>query len=73
MSKKSGVKGSTVEQISRRKRVITMLEQTLKRGTKTIKNIPGEVGQEWKHVQEQLSDKDIVRIKKELEILKTRV
>jgi hypothetical protein len=63
MSKKSGVKGSTVEQISRRKRVITMLEQTLKRGTKTIKD----------GSQLQLSDKDIVRVKKEIETLKTRV
>lgn len=63
MSKKSGVKGSTVEQISRRKRVITMLEQTLKRGTKTIKD----------GSQLQLSDKDIARVKKEIETLKTRV
>jgi hypothetical protein len=73
MSKRSGVKGSTVAQVSRRTRVIAILEQTLKRGTKTIKNGPGLKKQEWARVQEQLSDKDIVRIKKELEILKTRV
>lgn len=73
MSKKSGVKGATLEQVSRKKRVLIMLEQTLKRGTKTIKNIPSEVGQEWKHVQEQLSDKDVIRIKKEIETLKTRI
>jgi len=73
MSRTTGVKNGTHQQVSRRRRVLTMLEQTLKRGTKTIKNIPGKVGQEWKHVQEQLSDKDIVRIKKEIETLKTRI
>lgn len=71
MSKKtSGVKSRTVEMISRRKRVITMLETQLKKTTKNA-----SVLLDGKKIQTTvpLLEKDIVRIKKELEILKTRI
>jgi hypothetical protein len=64
MSKKhSGVPSKTQPQIDRRLRVIDMLNAQLKRGTKTIKD----------GSQQKLSDKDIKRIKQELEVLKNRV
>ena len=62
MSKRSGVKGGTVPQVSRRRRVIDMLEAQLKLGVKNVKD-----------GVETLSDKDKVRIDKELKNLRTRV
>lgn len=67
MSKKiSGVAGKTLPKISRRKRVIEMLTKQLKAGTKTLK---GEFP--WDVVP--LTEKDITRINKEIETLKTRI
>jgi Sec7-like guanine-nucleotide exchange factor len=64
MTKISGVKG-TVPQVSRRKRVIEMLKAQLKSGVKTKKGTLNE--------KIPLTEKDVKRINKEIEILKTRV
>lgn len=67
MSKKSnGVAGRTVPQIDRRKKVIVMLEAQLKSGVKTAR-----VDGFFEKVS--LTEKDTTRIKKEIEILKSRI
>lgn len=69
MSKKiSGVAGKTLPKIVRRKRVILILEAQLKKGTKTSKISLTTDGEKV-----PLTDKDITRINKELEILKSRI
>jgi len=69
MKKSSGVNYSrTVAKRSRRERVIDMLEKQLKLGKKPIKNQIGD-----KNGLTEITEKDITRIKKEIEILKTRI
>jgi len=63
MTKNSGVKGGTVQQVSRRQRVLTKLTEQLKQGTKRNKQ----------DVIVPLEDKDIRRIKKEISTLKTKI
>lgn len=65
MSAKSGVKGATVPQVSRKRRALDMLEQQLKDGTKTKKGTFDE--------KIPLTEKDIKRIKKEIKTLKERI
>lgn len=68
MSKKiSGMPSKTVAKIDRRKRVIVILEKQLKLGTK--RNYTPREGYEVV----PLTDKDILRINKELETLKSRI
>ena len=69
MSKKAnGVNyGKTVQQQSRRRRALDLLESQLKRGTKPSK-LKENLGQPI-----PLTDKDISKKKKEIEILKTRL
>lgn len=62
MSRRSGVKGVTVPQLSRKKRALNRLEAQLKLGTKNTKK--GEV---------ELSDKDISRINREIVNLKKKI
>jgi hypothetical protein len=64
MTKISGVKGATVKQKARKKEVIIRLTKQLLLGTKVPKQ-GGDVI--------PLETKDITRINKELEILKSRV
>ncbi len=63
MTKNSRVKGGTVPQVLRRKRALTMLTEQLKRGTKRNKE----------NIIVPLTDKNIIRIKKEISILKTKL
>ena len=65
MSLRSGVKGVTLPQMSRKKRVLEMREAQLKAGTKTKKGTLDE--------KIPLSEKDVKRIKKEIETLKKRI
>ena len=67
MSKKNnGVNfGKTVPQRSRRSRVISTLEAQLKLGTKTLKTTM--------YTKVPLIEKDVKRIKKEIEILKSKI
>ena len=62
MTLRSGVKGVTVPQMSRKARALQFLQAQLKKGTKNTKE--GEV---------PLTEKDIKRINKEITILKTRI
>lgn len=65
MSLRSGVKGATVPQVSRKKRALEMLEEQLKSGVKTKKDTFDE--------KIPLTEKDIKRINKEIETLKKRI
>jgi len=68
MSKKtSGVPAKTLAKISRRQRVIVILEKQLKLGTKRTYN-----PEEGYNIV-PLTEKDILRINKEIETLKSRV
>lgn len=55
---------ATTKKLSRQKRALTMLENTLKSGVKTLKD-----GQ----TKEKLSDFDVKRINKEIESLKSKL
>jgi len=62
MSQKSGVKGVTVPQMSRKKRALSRLEAQLELGTKNTKE--GEI---------PLNEKDIKRIEFEIGNLKKKI
>lgn len=71
-NKTSGVPNKTVEKISRRKRVITMLEAQLKLGTKNV--FVQRIDNGTREISiVPLTEKDVIRIKKELETLKASI
>lgn len=72
MSKKTnGVNyGKTVAQRSRRERVIVMLEKQLKLGTKSLTQV---VNNSLIKTVTLLTESNVKRIEKELEILKSRI
>lgn len=55
---------ATTKKLSRQKRALTMLENTLKSGVKTLKDGVSK---------EKLSEIDVKRINKEIEILKSKL
>ena len=75
MKQESGVKkvNGSARSIARRKLVITRLEQQLEKGVKNnmIKDINNS--NKIAVISTPLSEKDIKRIKKEIETLKTRI